>query len=102
MTVSTSTIKFISILKINIACISLSMSSIIAVVFKVYDLDVFTSLQQSLSFIKELIITDIKDLSVKHDFDSSRSSQQINNISENKYTVQQSTLIKDLTLNSIN
>ena len=32
-------------------------------------------------------MTDIKDLSVEHDFNSSRSSQQIDNIGENKYIV---------------
>ena len=80
--------KFMSILKINIACMLLLTSSVITLVFKVYDLDVSMSLQQSLSFIKELIIIDIKDSSAEHDFDSSRLSQQINNVSENKYTVQ--------------
>ena len=80
-------IKFMSILKIDIAYMLLLTSSIIAVVFKVYDLDVFTLLQQSLSSIKELVMTDIKDLSTEYNFDSSRSSQQINNVSKNKYIV---------------
>ena len=31
---------------------------------------------------------DIKDSSAEHDFNSSRSSQQINNIDKNKYIVQ--------------
>ena len=48
------------------------------------------------------MITDIKDSSVEHDFNSSRSSQQINDISENKYIIQQLTLIKDLILRLIN
>ena len=72
--------EFMSILKINIACMLLSTSSIIVVVSKVYNLDVSTSLQQSLSFIRELVITDIKDSSVEHDFNSFKLSQQINNI----------------------
>ena len=66
--------KFISILKIDTAYILLSTSSIIAVVSEVYNLDVSILLQQSLSFIKELVIADIKDLSVEHDFNSFRSS----------------------------
>ena len=74
MTASISTIKFISILKINIAYILLSISSIVAVVSKVYNLNMFILLQQLLSSIKELIIVDIKDLSIEHDFNSSRSS----------------------------
>ena len=45
---------------------------------------------------------DIKDLSIEHDFNSFRLSQQINNISKNKYIVQQLILIKDLILRSIN
>ena len=48
------------------------------------------------------MMTDIKDLSAEHDFDSFRLSQQINNVSENKYIVWQLTLIKDLMLRSIN
>ena len=36
--------KFMSILKIDMTCMLLLMSSIITVVFKVYDLDVSTSL----------------------------------------------------------
>ena len=67
--------KFIFILKIDTACILLSTSNIVAIVSEVYNLDVFILLQQSLSFIKELLIVDIKDLSIEHDFDSSRSSQ---------------------------
>ena len=67
--------KFISILKIDMTCMLLSTSSIVAVVFEVYNLDVSTSLQQSLSFIKELVTADIKDLNAEHDFNSSRSSQ---------------------------
>ena len=47
-------------------------------------------------------MTDIKDSSAEHNFNSSRSSQQIDNIDENKYIVQQLTLIKDLILRSIN
>ena len=78
------------------------MSSVVAIVSKVYNLDVSTLLQQSLSFIKELVIADIKDLSAEHNFDSFRSSQQIDNISENKYIVQQLILTKDLILNLIN
>ena len=65
----------------------LSTSSVIAVVFEVYNLDVSTSLQQSLSFIKELVMTDIKDSSAEYDFNSFRLSQQINNVSKNKYIV---------------
>ena len=66
--------KFMSILKVDTACISLLISSIVVVISKVYDLDMSTSLQQSLSFIRELIIVDIKDSSAEHDFDSFRSS----------------------------
>ena len=80
----------------------LSTSSVVTVVSEVYNLDVSMSLQQSLSFIKELVTADIKDLSAEYNFDSSRSSQQIDNVSENKYIVQQLTLIKDLTLRLIN
>ena len=87
MTASISIIKFMSILKIDITYMLLLMSSIVAIVSKVYNLDMSMSLQQLLSFIKELVTIDIKDSSAEHDFDSSRSSQQINNISENKYTV---------------
>ena len=57
------------------------------VVSKVYNLDISMSLQQSLSFMKELITADIKDSSVEHDFNSFRLSQQINDINENKYIV---------------
>ena len=79
--------KFMSILKVDIACILLLMNSVVAVVFEVYDLNVSILLQQSLSFIKELVITDIKDLSAEYNFDSFRLSQQINDVSENKYIV---------------
>ena len=80
--------EFMSILKIDIACMLLSISSVVTVVSEVYNLDVSMSLQQSLSFIKELVTADIKDSSAEHDFDSFKLSQQINNISENKYIVQ--------------
>ena len=76
-----------SILKINIAYMLSLISSIIAVISEVYNLDMFISLQQSLSFIEELVIIDIKDSSIEHDFDSSRLSQQIDNVSKNKYIV---------------
>ena len=66
--------KFMSILKIDITCILLSTSSVVTVVFEVYDLDVSMLLWQSLSFIKELMMTDIKDSSIEHDFNSSRLS----------------------------
>ena len=65
----------------------LLISSVITVVSEVYNLDVSMSLQQLLSFIKELVTADIKDSSAEHDFNSSRLSQQINDISENKYIV---------------
>ena len=82
-----SIIKFISILKIDMTCMLSLMSSVVVVVFEVYNLDISISLQQSLSFIKELVTADIKDSSAEHDFNSSRLSQQINNVSENKYIV---------------
>ena len=91
-----------SILKIDIVCILLLINSVVIVVSEVYNLDMSMLLQQLLSFIKELMITDIKDSSAEHDFDSFRLSQQINNISENKYTIWQLILIKDLILNLIN
>ena len=94
--------EFISILKIDTVYILSLMSSVIAVVFKVYDLDVSMSLWQLLSFIRELVITDIKDSSAEHDFNSSRLSQQIDNVSEHNYIIWQLTLTKDLMLNSIN
>ena len=79
--------EFMSILKIDMTYILLSTSSVVAVVFEVYNLDLSMSLQQSLSFIKELVTADIKDSSAEHNFDSSRSSQQIDDVSENKYII---------------
>ena len=79
--------KFMSILKIDIIYMLLLISSVVAIVFEVYDLDVSISLQQSLSSIKELVIADIKDLSAEYDFDNSRLSQQINDVDENEYIV---------------
>ena len=52
----------------------LLMNSIIAVVFEVYNLDISMSLQQSLSFIKELVTADIKDSSTEYDFNDFRLS----------------------------
>ena len=48
------------------------------------------------------MITDIKDSSIEHNFNSSRLSQQIDDISKNKYIIQQLTLIKDLILRLTN
>ena len=51
---------------------------------------------------KELMTADIKDSSAEHDFNSSRLSQQIDNVSENEYIIWQLILTKDLILRSIN
>ena len=63
-----------SILKIDMTCILLLINSVVAIVSEVYDLKMFILLQQLLSFIRELVMTDIKDSSAEHDFNSFKSS----------------------------